>query len=186
MKKLAAVCCFLILLTGCSQEPKELKRGMTLRTCLLQAESCTFSVEITADYGDRLQSFAMDCQVDPKGDLSFSVTAPESITGITGKIDDTGGKLTFEETALYFGLLADEQLSPVAAPWVLMKALRSGYLRAAGMEGECLRLTIDDSYQDDAMTLDIWLNSQDLPQSAEVLYDGKRILSMIVKDVVIL
>ena len=50
------------------------------------------------------------------------------------------------------------------------------------MEGELLRLTIDDSYEDDAMTLDIWLSREDRPQRAEILYDGKRILSLDVKN----
>lgn len=38
-----------------------------------------------------------------------------------------------------------------------MKTLRSGYITSAGMDGGRLRLTIDDSYEDDALHLDIWL-----------------------------
>lgn len=183
MKKLGVLLFLMIILTGCADASKEIERGMALRARLLQAQSVSFDADITADYGDKLHSFSVQCQTDPKGDLSFTVTAPETIAGITGTIREEGGKLTFDDTALHFDLLTDEQLSPVSAPWIFMKTLRSGYLRAAGMEGEALRLTIDDSFDDDALTLDIWLNREDLPERAEVLYDGRRILSLAVKNV---
>ena len=56
----------------------------------------------------------MDCQCDSQGDLTFAVTAPETITGITGKVSDAGGKLTFDDTALQFDLMAEEQVTPSA------------------------------------------------------------------------
>ena len=74
----------------------------------------------------------------------------------------------------------DDQVTPVSAPWILLKTLRSGYLTAAGTEGDQLHLTIDDSYEDDALTLDIWLDGEDVPIRAEILYDGRRILSLTV------
>ena len=120
----------------------------------------------------------MDCQCDSQGDLTFAVTAPETITGITGKVSDAGGKLTFDDTALQFDLMAEEQVTPVSAPWILMKTLRSGYITSAGMDGGRLRLTIDDSYEDDALHLDIWLGEDDCPEDAEILYKERRILSL--------
>lgn len=165
-------------LTGCSGRNTELERGMDLRAKLLNANSVSFTLDISADYGDRLQLFSMECQTDRKGDVTFTVTAPETIAGITGTLSDGDGALTFEDTALHFGLLTDEQLSPVSAPWILMRTLRSGYLTSAGMDGESLRLTIDDRYEEDALKLDIWLDEQDLPQNVDILYDGKRILSL--------
>ena len=110
------------------------------------------------------------------------MTAPETISGITGKIDSEGGKLTFDDVVLHFDLLTDEQLSPVSAPWILLKTLRGGYITSAGLEEEKIHLTVDDSYDDDALQLDIWLDEKDLPQRAEVLYDGRRILSLDVKS----
>ena len=124
----------------------------------------------------------MDCQADAQGDLSFEVSAPETISGITGRIDDTGGKLTFDETALYFNLLADGQLSPVSAPWVLVSALRGGYLTSAGMEDGLLRVSVNDSYEDDALHLDIWLDNSNAPVKAEILFRERKILSLDVKN----
>lgn len=177
---------FLLFLTGCSGKNVELEKAMKLRANLLKAESVTFCVDISADYGDTLQLFSMDCRTDNQGNVSFTVTAPETISGIRGMITDGNGALTFDDTALHFELLTDEQLSPSSAPWLLMKTLRSGYLTAAGTEGESIRLTIDDSYEEDALQLDIWLNDQELPQRAEVLYDGKNILSLVIRSFQIL
>ena len=46
------------------------------------------------------------------------------------------------------------------------------------MDGGRLRLTIDDSYEDDALHLDIWLGEDDCPEDAEILYKERRILSI--------
>ena len=143
---------------------------------------CTFDAEITADYGDEIFVFSTSCEADAEGNLAFAVTKPESIAGITGLIDQEGGKLTFDGTALAFPLLAEEQISPVSAPWIFLKTLRGGYLSAAGMEDELLRLTVDDSYEEDALKLDIWLNSEDQPVGADILYDGRRIVALAVSN----
>lgn len=183
--KLAAALLALVILTGCSGKNEELERAMDLRAKML-AGQCNFDAEITADYGDELCTFCVYCEGDTRGNLGFRVTAPETIADITGVIDQEGGKLTFSDTALTFPLLAEEQLSPVSAPWIFFKTLRGGYLTAAGMEGENLRLTIDDSYEEDALQVDIWLDENDLPTRAEILYDGRRILTLAIRNFQIL
>ena len=184
MKKVLSLLLTGLLLTGCAAAPKEMDRALALRTKLLQASACTFDAEVTADYGDKLYTFGMNCSADAKGELSFRVCAPESISDITGRVSRQGGALTFDQTALHFSLLADDQLSPVSAPWILMKALRGGYITSAGMDGELLRVSVNDSYDDDALNLDVWLDAGDVPQKADICYDGKRILSIRVENVV--
>ena len=70
----------------------------------------------------------------------------------------------------------------MSAPWIFLKTLRGGYLTSAGMEEELLRLTVDDSYEDDALQLDIWLDRRDVPLRGDILYDGKRILTLSVEN----
>ena len=48
-----------------------------------------------------------------------------------------------------------------------------------------LVLNVNDSYADDALTLDVTLDENDLPARAEIFCQGKRILSMTLKNVVI-
>ncbi len=181
MRKILCLAVVLAALTGCTGKDEEIARAIGLRTELLTA-SCSFDAQITADYGEEIYSFSVSCQGDSQGNLTFTVVQPESIAGITGVIANDTGRLTFDDAALTFPLLADGQVTPVSAPWLLLKTLRGGYLTAAGMEGELLRLTIDDSYDEDALQLDIWLDGEDCPVQADILYDGRRILAMEVEN----
>lgn len=186
MKKLVLFLVLLLTMSGCSGTPEELQQGLDLRQKILDASELSFETDITADYGDKLHQFSMDCRADEQGNVAFTVTAPETLSGITGRISNAGGELIFDDVALFFALLTDEQLSPVSGPWILVRTLRSGYLTAACRDEDSVHLTIDDSYDDDALTLDIWLDRQELPERAEILYDGRRILTLEVRNVQIL
>lgn len=182
MKKAPFYLLCLCLLTGCSGQPKELDQAAQLRSSILQASEISFAAEIRADYGDQTHSFSMDCRSDPKGTVHFHVTEPDSISGISGQLSGESGQLVFSDTALAFPLLADEQLTPISAPWILMQTLRSGYITSACTEEGQIHLTASETYEEDALQLDIWLNTQLLPVQADILYDGVRILSVSVKD----
>ena len=177
MKRFGAVILLVLFLSGCGGASGEMNRILMLRE-KLQKGACAFTAKVTADYGDKLYIFTLNCVGDAQGDLSFTVEEPESISGITGRITGAGGELTFEDTALSFPLMADGQVTPVSGPWLLLKTLRSGYLSSAGMDGEYLRLCMDDSYRDDALHLDIWVNGENMPVKAEILYSGRKILSL--------
>lgn len=166
----------MISLTGCD-DASELERGMTLRTSLLRG-SVDMTVKVLADYPETNSRFSLECSFDDQGNMRFSVVEPESIQGITGKVESDQGALTFDDAVLYFELMTDENISPICAPWILMKTLRSGCIRSACAEDGLLRLTIDESYADDTMTLDIWLNDKNEPVQAEILWEGRRILSV--------
>lgn len=182
MKKIAAVFLSMVLLTGCTGKRDELDRAMKLRANLLGCLGCSFDVTVTADYGDSYYTFVMNCQATGRGDLQFTVLQPESIAGITGEISSGEGKLTFDDVALHFPLLADDQVTPVSGPWILMKTLLGGYLTAANEEDDLLHLTIHDSYEEDALQMEIWLDGADKPVNAEILYDGRRIVTMTVEN----
>ena len=182
MKKLAIAVLMMFLLSGCSVGEGNLERAMELRAKLLGCSSCSFDAAITADYGDELYTFAMNCTGDKLGDMEFTVIAPETITGITGKFEGQKGMLTFDEFALEFPRLTDDQITPVSGPWILLRTLMGGYLTSCGADGENLLVTINDSYEEDALTLDVWLNAENTPIRAEILYDGRRIVTMDIEN----
>jgi len=182
MKYVGLLTCMVFLLSGCTLGNTEMDRAMDLRSQLLAASEVTFHAAVVADYGDQIHRFGMDCTGNSQGDVQFAVTEPETISGITGTVSEEGGKLTFDDKALFFELLTDDQLSPVSAPWIFLRTIRSGYIRSAGMEDDLLRLTIDDSYDEDALQLDIWLENEHVPVRADILYDGKRILSLDIEN----
>ena len=155
---------------------------MRIREEVLSSAGCSFTAEVTADYGDRTYTFTMGCTANSDGHLDFIVNEPESISGIAGNIAHDGGELTFDDTALAFPLLADGEVSPVSAPWLMIMALRGGYMVAAGMDGHRLRLTLRDSYEADALQVDVWLNGDDTPEYAEILWQGRRVLSVEVRE----
>jgi len=178
MKRVAMLCIVVWILGGCSETDVNMERGIALRQKILSAQGCSFDVDITADYGDKLYSFSMACSGNAQGEIDFSVTAPESIAGISGSLSSAGGLLTFDDAALQFDLMADLQLSPVSAPWVFLNTLRGGYIRFAGMEEEMLRLTLDDSYREDALQVDVWIDRDNIPVRGEILHEGRRILTV--------
>ena len=182
MKKLAALMLILLTLTGCTKTRSMLDKAMTLRAELLACESCTFDATITADYGDQLHTFGMHCVGDNDGVVRFEVTAPETLAGITGILNGEEGKLTFDDQGVAFSMLADGQVTPVSGPWILMKTLLGGYITACNEEDGLLHLMINDSYADDALELEIWLDVESRPIQTEIGYDGRRILTMEIEN----
>ena len=114
--------------------------------------------------------------------MYFSIISPEAIAGIAGSIHGGKGNLSFLDSVLAFPLLADGEVSPVSAPWLMLNSLRGGYLHTAGADGELYRITVFDSYEEDSLQLDVWLDGDNLPVYGEILWRGRRVLSMEVKD----
>ena len=50
---------------------------------------------------------------------------------------------------------------------------------------EDLRLAIDDSYEEDALHLEIWIGSDNAPKSAEIYWKGRRLLTVSVSNFVL-
>ena len=155
-----------------------MERVLRFRQTLLQSKDVEFRAEVTADYGDSLCSFNLDYRADDSGNVSFRVISPETIQGITGSLSEEGGKLTFDDTVLYFEPLTEEILNPVSAGWILIRALRGGCITSVCMEENMIRLSVDDSYDDNALRLDVWIDEQDRPVQGDILWDGRRILSL--------
>lgn len=173
-----------VLMSGCSSGDDSMGRALNLRSRLNAAQVCSFDAVIHADFGDKIYSFSMQCQVDSGGNLTFTVTEPATIAGITGRVSAQGGKLTFGDTALAFEMLAEGRLSPVSAPWVLVHTLKSGYITSCAQWEGGFVLSIDDRYEDDALNLTVYLGKDDLPVAAEIFWEGSRCLSLEIKNFV--
>ena len=181
MKVLESFMVVLLLLSGCGAGDGGLEGAIAFRDRLLDASGCDLSARITADYGTEVDVFRMDVRSDHDGNIAFTVTEPEPISGITGTVTRSGGALTFDDTILGFPMLAEGRLAPVAAPWVLIKSLRSGYISSVGREGDQWRLTVLDSYEEDALVLDVWFDGEWCPLQAEILFKGEKILTLTVE-----
>ena len=158
-----------------------MKAALELRGQCLGAQQVCFQARISADYIDRIESFTLECTQNADETMAFQVVGPADIEGIRGTVRGTEGTVEFDDTVLAFPVMAQGRLSPLSGPWVLMKAIRSGNILAAGQEGDLLHLTIDDRYADNALTVDLWLDDGVVCQ-AEIAWEGRRCLTMTVEE----
>ena len=86
--------CLCLLLGGCGGRSQGVSPAIAFRASLVQAGGCSFRAELTADYGDYVVPFALDCETEVNGPTHFTVAAPETLAGITAAVDETGGTVT--------------------------------------------------------------------------------------------
>lgn len=171
----------LVFLLGCSGTDPAMEEALEIRSRLLAASDIRFQAEVGADYIDSIERFTLECAFDGTGRMTFVVEEPEDIAGLSGSCTGSEGTVEFDDTVLAFPLMADGRLSPLAGPWVLVKALKEGAITEVSREGELLHLTVDDSYADDALTVDVWLENG-IPEEAEIAWEGRRCLTMDIDD----
>ena len=173
MKKILSILILVVFLCGCSNGEENLEGIMNLRKAVISAKSCSFSAIITADYQTESFMFKMDCVSDEQGNVTFTVIEPTSVSGITGKVSNDGGKLTFDDKYLVFAPLADGLITPVSAPWLFMKTLRSGYISGCSVTENGDSILFNDTYQNNSMDMIIQTNENNLPCLAEIYWQGR-------------
>ena len=164
-----------VILSGCGNVNAEMDRALSIRS-RLENSGCEFLATITADYFDYIHTFSMFCHIDKSGSVDFSVVSPESIAGVTGQVSASGGKLTFDNHTLLFSLLSESLLSPVSAPWAFIYALRGGYISGIGKYSGGIKIEINETYEDNALKLLVWVNSENTPVNVEMFDQGVRII----------
>ena len=186
MKRILLGLLAVFLLGGCKSEESQLRNALAFRNAVLNASGCSFSAKVTTDYGDSIYVFTLDCTLESNGEMRITVTEPESIAGITCTVAGKTGKLLFDETALLFETLTDGQITPIISPWLFMKAVRSGYISQCGSQNGGMLLRIDDTFSDTSFCTEIRLNENRTPIFAEILWQGRRIVSMQITNFTIL
>lgn len=178
MKRLTAIFIALVLFSGCSTDESDIYRILHLRELVLSSDSCSFSLQITVDYPSESYNFAMDCTADSQGETNFIVTEPNSIAGITGQLSKDNGKLTFDDKYLVFSPLADGLITPVCAPWIFINTIRSGYIAGCTSYEDGLTVEFNDCYQQESLDLILMLDKSDMPFAAEIIWQGRRIVTI--------
>lgn len=178
MKRLIGLLLVVTLLTGCNKSSSAMDQALKFRDLLLRSGSGTFDAVITADFGDILHVFKMNCQWDSSDNMKFCVLEPETIAGVSGIIYQNNGKITFDDKALLFDTMADGSISPVNAPWVVLLAMRSGYIKGAGSNPDGCIIQLNDSYKENALNVNLQINDDCIPAFAEIFYDGRRVVSI--------
>ena len=138
---------------------------LTFRTALLQSGGCSFTAAITADYGESAASFTLDCVFSPETGASVTVTEPESIAGIQAQVKDTAASVSYDGMQLGLGSLANGNLAPLAAPYVLGQSWAGENIAATGTAAGLLRTTYRMGYEEPLA-----------PVRAELSFEGRMVL----------
>lgn len=168
-----------MLLCGCRKGNDTMQTALDFRRELLASGGCVFSADVEADYGDRVYDFTLDCTYDgTEGHLS--VTAPQSIAGISAVVRDGASQLEFDGVCLDFGPLANGLVSPLSVPWLLGSAWSGDYIAWAGEDGDLSRVTILKDYDERELSIVTWFQ-KNIPVRAEISSGGQRVLTVTIE-----
>ena len=166
----------LLLLAGCGKEEEQTQQALDFRTRMLKAGGCAFNADVQVSYGETAARFSMRCTYSAPDGITMTLTTPETLSGMTARVDSSGAKLVFDGAEIGFSTLAGGRLAPMAVPWVLADCWANGYIAWSGMEGALLRVTYRTGYGTDELQADVWFDGG-VPARAELSYEGALLLS---------
>ena len=119
--------------------------ALDIRAEYLEMAGCTASMEVTADYGQRVYDFGVDLTWQREGESVLTITAPENVAGVTARLAQDQAYLEYDGARVETGPLDDTGLSPVSSVPVLLDYVQTGYIAACGLEtlGEREVLRVD-------------------------------------------
>lgn len=170
---LAVLPMLLCLLCACSSKEKTIQAPMEFRTNLLKAGACTFSLHATEEFDDRVYDFSLACTCQTDGTTEATVSAPESISGISARTDGKTGELICEGTVLSFGVNPDARLAPLAVPSTLVNAWAGGYIASSGKDGAEECTVYELGYGDDTLKVYTWSSAGGVPLRVELALNGE-------------
>jgi len=123
--------------------------ALEIRTEYIAMAGCTATMDVTADYGERVYQYGMDMSWDKEKGMLLTLTAPAEVAGVAVHIEAGGTALEFDGARIETGALSPDGLSPIDAPAALLRCAREGYIAVCGEETlgeeETLRLTCRDA-----------------------------------------
>lgn len=137
-KRLCALMMTLFLLTGCSggetgsYSAEEL--ALSIRAEYLAMTACSTTVDITADYGQRVYEYVLDVSWQKDGETVLTVVAPEKIAGVTARIKAGSARLEYDGASVETGMLSADGLSPMEAVPAILEYIVSGYIAECDFE----------------------------------------------------
>ena len=184
----ARVCALMIIflcLTGCGgQKIDEAEQlALDVRSKYLSMAGCTATLEVTADYGDRIFECVLELDHTVGGTTVLTVKEPEILQGVAARLENGTGFLEFDGVIVDTGSVSPEGYSPLDCVPFLLEEVRGGFISRWGLEtmGErdCVRFaTADPSAQQGTGTeCEFWFDRGTLALlKGEVSVDGSMVL----------
>lgn len=130
-KALSCVLMMTLLLAGCKAggggESAE-NLAAQIRAEYLALSGWSSTVDLTAEYSEKVFDFTVDVRWEREGETVLTVTAPDLIAGITARIAEGETVLEYDGAGISLGLLDGGGLTPVTAIPALMDAVQTGYM----------------------------------------------------------
>ena len=126
----------LLLLTACGftggNEAEQVAQDVRGR--YLEMTSCTSTIEVVADYGQRVYYYTMDMTWEQDGEMVLTITAPDSIAGLTVRGEDGESFLIYDDVQVETGPLYQGGMSPVDAVPTFLYQAREGFIAQCSIE----------------------------------------------------
>ena len=145
-RRLICVLMTTLLLAGCgrAEVDKGEELALAIRGEYLAMDRCAAQASITADYGQRVYQYEMAVTVT-ESETTLSLTAPETVAGLTARLDGEESLLEFDGVSVETGPMDADGLTPVSAVPALLEAARTGYITSCALEeGTLLRVDCGD------------------------------------------
>ena len=94
-----------LCLSGCQGSVQENNLALALRADFLAMDGCSGTMDITADYGERVYAYTVSFSSTQETDMTMVITAPQEVAGITATIAEGQTYLTFDGVQLETGPL---------------------------------------------------------------------------------
>lgn len=164
----------LLLLSACSTGAQDEERLSQFRMDCAQAESIAFTAVLTADLGDTVESYTVDCAAGA-AETILTLRSPEMLAGIQATVTAGELALTYEGVVLGAGQITQEGLTPVSAIPAALEAIASGHLLSLWREDldevACIAAELSVT---DATTLRLYVTEADFVPVYFELYDGEQ------------
>ena len=154
-----------LLLTACGNPV--LDRFESFSADLREREDLSFTARLTALYPDRTAEFSLRCSLS-EGIQRVTVLAPDTISGVSARIEPGKTALEYDGVILDTGDLDAYGLTPMSALPLLMEALRQGHGSAFWSEDgyDAVEVLIDDHTK-----ATVWFGEGFVPCRAEIQSD---------------
>ena len=168
-----------LLLTSCGGKTDgTMQSALDFRANLMKQQSCSFTLDITADFGVKVYNFAGQCQYEMEQGGEITLTAPENLAGISAAVRPDGAKVEFEDVQLELGQMAEGHVSPMQLPLLLGQCWTQEYISAAAKADDGrIQVTYSKGYGEEQLLVYTWLEEKTLaPVYCEVFYQDERVL----------
>lgn len=184
-EKLCALMIPLLLLTACGgkggDEAEQL--ALDIRGKYLSMTGCTATVDMTADYGERVFACTVALDHTAGGETTLTLVEPDILRGVTARVSDGQSLLEFDGVAVDTGPLSPEGLSPMDCLPFLIREIREGFISQWGSEMleevDCVRLTTSDPEQEPGRGTEttLWFDRESFALvQGEIAVDGVVVL----------